>query len=66
MRRTRRYEIGLMRESANVEVAHAAHKSILAALRRRDLDAACNALKKNLQTGVEPMLKWLKNREVAK
>lgn len=64
--RTRRYEIGLMRDGVNVEVAHANHKSILAALRRRDLDAACNALKRNLQTGFEPIMNWLKNREVAK
>lgn len=66
IRRTRRYEIGLLRESVNAEAAHATHRSILAALRRRDLDAACSALKKNLETGFEPILNWLKNREVAK
>jgi DNA-binding GntR family transcriptional regulator len=66
MRRTRRYEIGLMRDGINVDVTHASHKSILAALRRRDLDAACSALKKNLQTGFEPILDWLETREVRK
>ena len=63
IRRTRRYEIALMRESKNVSVACATHKRIMAALRRRDLEAACAALRANLQTGYEPILSWLRARE---
>jgi len=63
IQRTRRYEIALMREQRNVAVATANHKSIMAALRRRDLEAACTALRINLQTGREPIVAWLKIRE---
>ncbi len=61
--RTRRYEIALMRESKNVSTARSNHKAILAALRRRDLKAACAALRANLQTGHAPIASWLKERE---
>lgn len=63
IRRTRRYEIALMREHKNVLVAGANHKAVMAALRRRDLDAACDALRTNLQTGYEPIASWLRARE---
>lgn len=63
IQRTRRYEIALMREQKNVAVATSNHKSIMAALRRRDLEAACAALRINLQTGREPIAAWLKARE---
>jgi hypothetical protein len=35
---------------------------IKAALWRKDLDAACAALRHNLQTGHDPILAWLKQR----
>jgi DNA-binding GntR family transcriptional regulator len=63
IRRTRRYEIALMREQPNVSVAAGTHKRILAALRRRDLQAACDALRTNLQTGNAPIVSWLQARE---
>ena len=63
IQRTRRYELALMRERKNVSVACANHKSIVAALRRRDLEAACAALRTNLQTGYEPIASWLRARE---
>jgi DNA-binding GntR family transcriptional regulator len=63
IQRTRRYEIALMRERKNVSASCANHNSILAALRRRDLDAACAALRKNTQTGYEPIARWLTERE---
>jgi DNA-binding GntR family transcriptional regulator len=66
VQRTRRYELALMREQKNVAVATANHKSIMAALRRRDLDAACSALRHNLQTGREPIANWLKSRDMGK
>ena len=61
--RTRRYEIALMRESRNVAVAAANHSEIMSALRKRDLEAACAALKHNLQTGREPIMAWLRARQ---
>ena len=64
IRRTRRYEIALMRERKDVPVAAANHRAIMAALRRRDLKAACAALRKNLQTGYEPISSWLIEREL--
>lgn len=64
--RTRRYEIALMREQKNVAVATANHKAIMSALKKRDLDAACAALKHNMQTGREPIVKWLKARDKKK
>jgi DNA-binding GntR family transcriptional regulator len=63
IQRTRRYEIGLMRERKNVSVAIENHNAIMSALRRHDLDAACIALRRNLQHGREPIIAWLKSRE---
>jgi DNA-binding GntR family transcriptional regulator len=63
IRRTRRYEIALMREHRNVLRASLDHRAVMAALERRDLPRACAALKKNLQTGKAPIAAWLKERE---
>jgi DNA-binding GntR family transcriptional regulator len=63
IRRTRRYEVALMREQANVAVATENHRAILAALRRRDLEGAVAALRHNLQTGYAPIRAWLEERE---
>ncbi|HTT99622.1 MAG TPA: GntR family transcriptional regulator [Rhizomicrobium sp.] len=63
IRRTHRYEIALMRDNRNIRRAGLDHRGILAALRRRDLTAACAALKKNLQTGKAPIAAWLRERE---
>ena len=63
IRRTRRYEVALMRNQANVAVATANHRAILAALRRGDLEGAVDALRGNLQSGYEPIRNWLVARE---
>ena len=63
MRRTRRYELALMRERHEVEVATDTHKEIIAALRSRDLAGAAAILRHNLQTGGEPIRRWLLERE---
>ena len=62
IQRTRRYELALMRETSNVRRATEDHWRILAALSRRDLPAACAALKRNMQTGRAPTVSWLKAR----
>lgn len=63
MRRTRRYELALMRERRNVAAARDAHRTVLAALGRRDLARACAALRDNLTSGYEPIAAWLAARE---
>ena len=63
MRRTRRYELALMRERPQVDVATDTHSEIIAALRRGELDAAAKILKHNLETGGEPIRRWLLERE---
>lgn len=60
--RTRRYEIALMREAKNVAAASEDHARILSALKDRDLDAACAALKRNMQSGKAPLTDWLGRR----
>ena len=60
--RTRRYELALMRETSGVRRATEGHRRILAALRRRDLPAACAALKRNMLWGRAPIVSWLKAR----
>lgn len=64
--RTRRYELALMREQKNVAVATGDHDRIIAALKAGDLDAACAALKRNMQSGREPIVTWLKQRTMKK
>jgi DNA-binding GntR family transcriptional regulator len=63
--RTRRYEIALMRDGANVAVAAETHAGILAAIGNGDLDTACARLRRNLQTGFAPIADWLRERESA-
>jgi DNA-binding GntR family transcriptional regulator len=63
MRRTRRYELALMRERQQVEIATDTHAEIIAALRRADLKGAVKILKRNLETGSEPIRRWLIERE---
>ena len=63
MRRTRRYEIAYMRERRHVGVATDEHGKILSALRARNLERACDALRRNMQSGVEPILAWLEEHE---
>ncbi|MGD9816330.1 MAG: GntR family transcriptional regulator [Hyphomonadaceae bacterium] len=64
--RTRRYELALMRAGENVAAATESHDRIIAALRAGDLDAACAALKQNLQSGRAPIVAWLKQRKTQK
>jgi DNA-binding GntR family transcriptional regulator len=61
--RTRRYELALMRARANVERATGDHEAILARLEAGDLEGACAALKRNMESGMQPILDWLAARE---
>lgn len=62
MLRTRRYELALMRERANVDVSNDTHDDIMVALKASDLEAACVALKRNMQSGRQPIADWLRER----
>jgi DNA-binding GntR family transcriptional regulator len=62
MVRTRRYELALMQDRKNVEVATDDHGRILAALKSGDLKAACAALTRNMTSGREPVAAWLRER----
>ena len=66
MARTRLYELALMRDTKGVAHAGQDHERILAALKARDLDTACLALQRNMQTGKAPVLAWLKSRDARK
>ena len=63
IRRTRRYEIALMRDGRRAAVATGEHAAVLNALERRELDGACAALRRNLETGFEPIAEWLRAKE---
>jgi DNA-binding GntR family transcriptional regulator len=64
--RTRRYEIALMREHENVTRATHEHDWIIRALRNGDLGAAVDGLRRNMESGFQPILDWLLFREGAK
>jgi DNA-binding GntR family transcriptional regulator len=66
MRRTRRYELALMREQQQVHLATDTHSKIIAPLRRGELEAATKMLKHNLETGGEPIRRWLLEREASR
>lgn len=61
-RRTRRYELALMRERSNVRHTLDDHERILTELRKGDIESACGALKQNMLSGRAPIVKWLSER----
>ncbi len=63
IRRTRRYELALMREGRHVAAATAEHEAVMDALAEGELDTACALLRKNLTTGFAPIAAWLRERE---
>jgi len=59
--RTRRYELALLWEDNNTQRAVCDHKAVLQALKAKDLNAACQALRRNMKSGLEPILTLLKS-----
>jgi len=59
MRRTRRYELALMRERKQVDITIGMHGEIIAALRKGELENACEILKRNMEVGAQPIRQWL-------
>lgn len=58
MARTRPYEHAYMRETSNVEVVVREHRKIQRFLSDGDLEGACGALFRNMQSAVAPLLEW--------
>ncbi|MEZ4697448.1 MAG: GntR family transcriptional regulator [Rhodothermales bacterium] len=63
MRRTMRYELAYFADASSVHTAGGEHDQILNALDRGALPDAIDGLIRNLTTGAEPILNWLRNRE---
>jgi DNA-binding GntR family transcriptional regulator len=61
--RTRRYELALMRSRRNIESTTDEHAAVIEALEAGNLKRACAALRRNMETGKEPIVAWLKERE---
>lgn len=59
----RRYEYAYMQEAGHVAQSARQHTKVLAALRRRDLEAAINALEENWKYGKQQLLEWLTARD---
>lgn len=60
MARTRRYEFAYLAAAETLMQSGAEHRRIIDALEAGDLAAAIEALRDNLSSGLEPMLRWLK------
>ncbi|MFV3130495.1 GntR family transcriptional regulator [Niveispirillum sp. KHB5.9] len=63
--KTRRYELALLRERPHVQAAGDDHDRIMDALGDGDRDGACDLLRRNMQSGKQPVLAWLRAREVS-
>ena len=63
MAKTRRYELAYFRAQANVSAAADEHLNVTRALRNGDMNAACEALRRNLTSGAEPIRQWLQTRK---
>lgn len=62
MVRTRRFEFAYLREQAHTSAAANEHAAIMQALAEEDLPAACEALRDNLTSCLDPLRDWLKTR----
>ena len=63
--RSRRYEMAYFANVEHVGAATGEHDAVLDALAAGDLDAACDALAANLTSAVEPLERWLTDRETS-
>jgi len=64
--RTKRYELALFRETDNVQTANDDHDRIISAAASGDLEGACAGLKRNMQSGIQPIVEWLQQRELTR
>lgn len=61
--KTRRYEIAYLRDQENTNTAVDEHLAIIEALENGDIEGACEALDKNLNSAVTPISTWLEQFE---
>ena len=64
IQRTRRYELALMRDGANVKVSTRQHDEILRFLRNGNLRRACARLRDNMLSGTESVIEWLRSQSL--
>lgn len=62
MKRTRPLERAYCRDHQNVDVMMSEHARISERLESGDLEGAVSALRQNMQSGIEPILRWLSER----
>jgi len=63
IRRTHRYEYGYLSDKRNLAVPLEEHARILAALAEGDLEGACDWLRQNMTSGLQPIIAWLEGLE---
>lgn len=63
MRRFRRYSLAFLRDQNVIKTVEIEHQEILRALRRGDMNSACEWLRKNLTSDTNPVLQWLGTRK---
>ncbi len=61
IRRTRRYELAYLRDQRNFNNTVSEHAAVIDALRNGSMRSARAALRRNLTSGNEPILEWLRN-----
>lgn len=59
MMKTRRYELAFYRDDRNLATSIGNHGRVIMAAEAGDLDAAIEALRINMTSGIEPILTWL-------
>lgn len=63
MRRFRRYGLAFLRDQDLIATVNIEHREILQALKRGDMDGACEWLRRNLTSDKKPILEWLHTRQ---
>jgi DNA-binding GntR family transcriptional regulator len=61
IKRTHRYELGVMGQPEVLESSAKGHREIIEALRNRDLARGCDLLKQNV-SGLDAVVNWLESR----
>ncbi len=63
MHRIRRYSLAFHQDRQIVEMSPTEHQAIIAALKKGDLEIACDWLRRNLTSDRTPILEWLEERK---
>lgn len=63
MNRIRRYGLAFHKDRQVIKISTTEHQNILKALKKGNMESACEWLKKNLRSDTTPILNWLKGRK---